>query len=255
MTKETFRIAVDHDTNMEYIFWAKDELTKNHKETDNAIITAFMPSILDSNGQPHKNCPVASFKLYVDHLHEACKFLWQTPNPAAFHKGNHVWYKNSRIGEATLGAFMSSLSNSTGLSYRYTNHCVRVTGATNLTRANFTANQIMSVTGHKSVNSLAMYQRVNSNEKMMMGMSLAFNLFRPVIVQQQLQSFTKAQREEIKFGQRKAIFPSSTASAPEPSVIPQDTTPQNLQLVPLQDQPNPHVQDDIPVFDTSIWSV
>ena len=37
----------------------------------------------------------------------------------------------------------------------------------------------MSVTGHKSVNSLAMYQCVKGDEKMMMGMSLAYNLFFP----------------------------------------------------------------------------
>ena len=35
----------------------------------------------------------------------------------------------------------------------------------------------MSVTGHKSVNSLAIYQRVKNDEKLMIGMSLAYNLF------------------------------------------------------------------------------
>ena len=35
----------------------------------------------------------------------------------------------------------------------------------------------MSVTGHKSIQSLSLYQRVKSDEKMMMGMSLAYSLF------------------------------------------------------------------------------
>ena len=82
-----------------------------------------------------------------------------------------------RVGEYKLRQFMQEISNILKLEVRYTNHCVRVTGATNLTRANFTANQIMLITGHKSVNSLAMYQRVKSDEKMMMGISLAYNLF------------------------------------------------------------------------------
>ena len=74
---------------------------------------------------------------------------------------------------------MTELSKNAKLTMKYTNHCVHVTGMTNLTRANFSANQIMSVTGHKSVNSLVMYQRVKADKKMMMGMSLAYNLFSP----------------------------------------------------------------------------
>ena len=37
----------------------------------------------------------------------------------------------------------------------------------------------MAVTGHKSLQSLAIYQRVKSDEKMMMGMSLMYNLLKP----------------------------------------------------------------------------
>ena len=118
-----------------------------------------------------------------------------------------------------MGMFMSTLSNLTGLSYKYTNHCVHVTGTTNLTRANFSPNQIMSVTGHKSVNSLAMYQRVNGNEKLMMGMSLAYNLYYPAVVQQQMHSFTKAQREEIKYPHRQAVkAPVATPSPHQPNI-------------------------------------
>ena len=41
----------------------------------------------------------------------------------------------------------------------YTNHSIRVTGVTILTRMKFIASEIMSVTGHKSVQSLTIYQR------------------------------------------------------------------------------------------------
>ena len=175
MTKETFRIAVQED-GLEYIFKAVDEATKNHNETNNPILTGYMPALLRSNGEEHKFSPLRSYKMYIDHLNEGCIHLWQTPNPPAYLRGDHVWYKNMRLGENKLSTFMSTLSIAAGLSYKYTNHCIRVTEATNLTRACFSANQIMSITGHKSVNSLAMYQRVSGNEKMMMGLSLAFNL-------------------------------------------------------------------------------
>ena len=40
----------------------------------------------------------------------------------------------------------------------------------------------MSVTGHKSVHSLSIYQKVKEDEKLMMGMSLTFSLLNPTKV-------------------------------------------------------------------------
>ena len=37
----------------------------------------------------------------------------------------------------------------------------------------------MSVTGHKSLQSLAIYERVHANEKLSMGMSLTYSLLKP----------------------------------------------------------------------------
>ena len=66
------------------------------------------------------------------------------------------------------------------LSDHFTNHCTRVTGATNLARSGkYTPEQIMSVTGHKSIQSLCIYQRVKEDEKLMMGMSLTYSLLNP----------------------------------------------------------------------------
>ena len=55
----------------------------------------------------------------------------------------------------------------------YTNHSIRVTGATILTWDSYAASQIKEVTGHKSVSSLAIYQRVSDKEKFQMGQSLS----------------------------------------------------------------------------------
>ena len=74
---------------------------------------------------------------------------------------------------------MSELSELIGLQQRYTNHSIRVTGVTNLTRGHYTPQQIMSITGHKSIQSLSIYQRVKEDEKMMMGISLMYSLLRP----------------------------------------------------------------------------
>ena len=129
-----------------------------------------MPQMLDTTGHPHKMCPIRSYENYINSLCVRCEYLWQTPNDNAYKKGEPNWFKNMRIGENTLGSFMKDICKLVGIKNIYTNHCVHITGTTNLTHANFTSNQIMSITGHKSANSLAMYQRVQQDEKMLMGM-------------------------------------------------------------------------------------
>ena len=227
MTKDTFQLAFNTDTGMSYVYKAKDELQKNHKESNNPVITGFMPQLYDpSTGRPHKSCPVRSFENYIHHLNERCPQLWQTPNPAAFRRGEPIWYKNKRIGENKIASFMSELSKDAKLSKKYTNHCVRVTGTTNLTRAHFTPNQIMAVTGHKSVNSLAMYQRVKGDEKLMMGMSLAYNLMNPQEVYEKLQ---------IPIQPKPAIAPPQPSPQLQIKVPNAQPTASNMQMVPVAD--------------------
>ncbi|XP_070189495.1 uncharacterized protein [Littorina saxatilis] len=60
---------------------------------------------------------------------------------------------------------MSDLSEKCDLSERYTNHSIRTSTITMLARTNFPAGHIMTVSGHKSVSSLAQYQRVSNRDK------------------------------------------------------------------------------------------
>ena len=66
-----------------------------------------------------------------------------------------IWFCNKQVGENTLAQFMPKLSLSTGLSKKYGNHSLRVAGATILSRNSHGLKQIMSLTRHKSVSSLA----------------------------------------------------------------------------------------------------
>lgn len=143
-----------------------------------------MPQMLDTNGRPHKYCPIRSYEIYIGHLHPEIDALWQQPlkkKPAD--PDQIIWYKKERLGHNPLDSFMGKLSKKVGLSQHYTNHCIRVTGATNLYRKHYTPKQIMSVTGHKSIESLAIYQCVKEDEKLMMGMSLTYCLLKPEEVQ------------------------------------------------------------------------
>jgi hypothetical protein len=81
---------------------------------------------------------------------------------------DECWFQKKPIGRDSLSQFMPKLTQQIGLSTIYTNHSVHATGATILGR-NFSMAQIMSVTGHKSMSSCAIYQRVSNNEKQVMG--------------------------------------------------------------------------------------
>ena len=180
MTPETFELQFDVDTRIAYVKKRKDKQTKNHKECDQEIVTGFMPQMLDiTTAQPHKLCPVRSFEIYISKLNPKCKSLWQQPLKKIPDDISAPWYKNEPVGHNPIEKFFSKLSKDLGLSKKYSNHCIRVTGTTNLARSNFSPKQIMSVTGYKSIESLAIYQKVRADEKLMMGMSLTYSLLHP----------------------------------------------------------------------------
>ena len=179
MTKSTFNLCFDQESGISYIKKIEDEMTKNHKERDTELISGFIPQVLNADGTPHKLCPVRSYENYINLLNEKLDNLWQKVNTRNVRKGVMPYFNAVPVGKNPHSTFMSDLSELLNLSKRYTNHSIRVTGTTNLTRAHYTARQIMSVTGHKSIQSLSIYQRVKEDEKMMMGMSLMYSLLRP----------------------------------------------------------------------------
>ena len=171
-TTETFELKSDPATGINYIEKVKDEMTKNHTETDSDIITGYMPEIPGS-----KMCPVMSYTTYLSALTPGNKYLWQPVKYNKFNYEQKIWYGPGRIGQNTLDSFMTKISDKVGMKDRgYTNHSLRVSGITNLSNNNFTNKQIMSISGHKSQDSLAIYQKVKTNEKLRMGLTLGYTL-------------------------------------------------------------------------------
>ena len=169
MTKETFKMTTDPNSGIRYIVKALDEETKNHKECDKDIISGIMPEM-----QGTKFCPVASYMRYLNALSTKTNNLWQTPKFTNFPTDPNVteWYYG-KMGHNKLDCFVSDVCKLVKTKNKYTNHSLRVTAISNLTRDNFNNKQIMSVTGHKSSVSLEIYQKVNTEEKIQMGFSLA----------------------------------------------------------------------------------
>ena len=167
MSKKTFTVQKDPKTNKEFVVKVEDELVKNHRAGDKESYSGIMP---ENPSSPL--CPVKSFKLYFSKLHPDCDRLWQRPKNS-FLEEDRSWYYNVPVGQKTLSGFMTKISKLVNLPTNYTNHCIRATGATLLSRTGYNNAQIMAITGHKSVSSLAIYQRVNEAEKINMGDTLS----------------------------------------------------------------------------------
>ena len=179
MKKDFLQLCFDSDYQITHLKKVKDEITKNHKESDTKIRSGFMSQILDADVRPHKLCPVRSFENYISHLNPKIDSMWQIPLNKIPMDPNEPWYKVEQLGHNTHEKFMGRLSDENKLSDHYTNHCIRVTGATNLMRSGFSSKQIMSIMGHKSIQSLTIYQKVKEDENTSMGISLMYNLIKP----------------------------------------------------------------------------
>ena len=68
------------------------------------------------------------------------------------------------------------MSYEADVSQVYTNHSIRATGISFLKRNHYSEKQIMAIPGHKSVHSLSIYQKVTSDEKIAMGLSMSYYL-------------------------------------------------------------------------------
>ena len=69
------------------------------------------------------------------------------------------------MGIHTLGQLMPKISKAGGLSKVYTNHCIRATAVTVLSNSGVDDMDIISVSGHKNVQSLLPYKQSVSDEK------------------------------------------------------------------------------------------
>ena len=131
--KDMFSLAFDSETGITYIRKVQDEMSKNHHETYQEIVTGFMPQLLNADGCPHKIRRARSFENYLSHLNPNIDSLWQRPLKY-IPKKSDAWYAAAVLGHNPIEKFMGNLSKTCELSDHYTNHCIRVTGATNLTR-------------------------------------------------------------------------------------------------------------------------
>ena len=162
VTKTTFIVKQDADTNRKYIRKNDDELSKNHPEADKEKITGHM----SADPTDSENCPVQMFDKYISKLHPNCDRLWQLPKDTLTEEDT-CWFKRRPNGRDILSKFLPTLNRYIGLSQIYTIHSARATGATILGKGFFSDTHVKSVTGHTSSSALAMYQRLGVTRRML----------------------------------------------------------------------------------------
>jgi hypothetical protein len=147
LKKDSFEKKVD-PKGREYITLKFQEFDKNHANAE------LKNQCMYATDDPDM-CPVQSFDLYISKLNEKCDAFLQ--RPAKNYEGRTTWYDNAPVGKNKIAEFMKEISRKSGASRLYTNHCIKASTATVLKKAGVPAQDIMSVTGHRNVASLASY--------------------------------------------------------------------------------------------------
>ena len=178
MKKTDFELRYNEESEEWFVIKVNDELTKNHQAMEN-IVSGIMPE-----NKTDEMCPVASFRSYTEHLNLDNEYMWQYTLENIDPQQPNVWFSKKHFGKNLLSTFLSDLSKDCGLSQIYTNHSIRETGIAVLMDAKFFNSDIMSVSGHKSVQSLAVYQKTDKKKKTKMGKTLSKSMVKENIQNQ-----------------------------------------------------------------------
>ena len=125
-----------------------------------------------------KLCPVKVYQFYVEKLHPDHPNLF-AKSKKSFVKDETTWYTHEVIGKNLLVIIMKQISNKSGLSKVYTNHCVRASTVTSLYQAGIDTQQICSITKHKNESTLSHYISSTSDEQKMKASRILSNTLVP----------------------------------------------------------------------------
>ena len=158
LRKSSFEIKSDHD-GTRYATIAYNEKSKK----DHGEFKDFVEKEQRLYEQPQESsCPLKSLELYLSKLHPNNDDFFQQPRASI---KDEIWYNGRPVGTGTLAQFMSRISKEADLSRNYTNHCIRATAITILSTAGVDGTDIISVSGHKTIQSLIPYKRKVGDEK------------------------------------------------------------------------------------------
>ena len=152
INKETFVVKTEDRKEFVTLSVAEKEKTDQGEEKKKGI-SSLSKKMFAVGGD---RCPVATYKTYLSKLDPGCAWFFTKPR-INWKKQDAVWYSKQKIGRNPLNTMMATISTEAELSKRYTNHCLRATTVTILSRAGVHADEIMAVTGHACRSSVDSY--------------------------------------------------------------------------------------------------
>lgn len=167
LQKKPFSFKMDEIGN-EYATLTHNPLEKNHQGVSLHEIEHGQ-RMYSTGGEL---CPLRSLKKYLNLLNPDLEDFFQRPKITGY-EGENIWYMKLPVGVNTIGKFMSIISRPAGLSYPYTNHCVRSTTVTTLQNQGVSPLDIMAVTGHKSEASINHYSATSDAKRRQMSHKLS----------------------------------------------------------------------------------
>lgn len=166
LKKDSFEKGVD-DCGRQFYRMRCNEVTKNHQTSSGKSkdIQKDKRIMAEQKGDPL--CPVASMDKYLSKLKGDSDILFPYPLDHIMFKKQaglvqnwekeETWYSNRPIGKGPLGDRIRKITKQANLSQHHTNHCVRATVVTRLTKMGVDPLKIIEVTGHSNPSSLKPY--------------------------------------------------------------------------------------------------
>ena len=122
-----------------------------------------------ANPEVKERCPVYLLDLYISKLPKGAvdnDLFYCKPMASAPLDASCPWYFNVPIGKNTLSKMVADMCAEAGLSGKKTNHSLRVSGTSCLFEAGVPEKLIQQRTGHRTLESLRMYERVTDKQQL-----------------------------------------------------------------------------------------
>ncbi|CAC5361877.1 KCTD1_15 [Mytilus coruscus] len=145
------------------------ENLKNLKVSDFDILTddsgkRYVSKVTSELTKNHQGDQTEEFEPEGEKRNPNCSALLQRPK-GDFDEDGNSWFQNKLLGKNTLGDIMASISKAASLSKVYSNHCIRATCITLLNEAGFEGRHVITISGHRSEESIKSYCRDTTNKQ------------------------------------------------------------------------------------------
>ena len=170
LTRQSFEFNHD-ETGLEYVTIKHATQQKNHQGDLNSK-EANSDKRMYATGTP--SCPVTALKHYMQKLDRNAPCLFTHINKEALknNEQNDIWYGVRPVGKRQFSNFLPDICKNSGISRRYTAHCLRATSLSAMTDDNIPARHIMSLSDHSNEMSLIPYARPSTKHKQVMSSTL-----------------------------------------------------------------------------------